>query len=161
LTKHLSKILSSNQSHIPESTSEKRNLFKSDDADLGRAVGHNDDDGVEAPIEPAVDHADPVEKGEYGWTPNLRVYELPMRDQRRGIVGEIGDADYFHCVEAPVVSKDPEQPTQKTRPHGVNEKTGEPYRPIEIPVPTRKEVEDLMRGVSGKRRSAPDSGSKQ
>jgi hypothetical protein len=35
--------------------------------------------------------------------------------------------------------------TQKTRP-----KKG---KPIEIPVPTRKEVEDFMHGVSGKRSS--------
>jgi hypothetical protein len=37
------------------------------------------------------------------------------------------------------------KPTQKTRP-----KRG---KPIEIPVPTRKEVEDFMRGVTGKRPS--------
>ena len=35
--------------------------------------------------------------------------------------------------------------TQKTRP-----KKG---KPVEIPVPTHKEVEDLMRGVTGKRPS--------
>lgn len=35
------------------------------------------------------------------------------------------------------------QPTQKTQP-----KKG---KPVEVPVPTRKEVEDLMRGVTGQR----------
>jgi hypothetical protein len=44
---------------------------------------------------------------------------------------------------------EPKQPTQRTRP-----KKG---KPVEIPVPTRKEVEDFMRGVSGKRSS--DAGS--
>lgn len=47
------------------------------------------------------------------------------------------------------------QKTQKTRPR----KKG--AKPVEIPVPTRKEVFDLMRGVTGKRPSARDGGSKQ
>ncbi len=37
------------------------------------------------------------------------------------------------------------QPTQKTRP-----KKG---KPVEVPIPTHKEVEDLMRGVTGLRPS--------
>jgi hypothetical protein len=37
------------------------------------------------------------------------------------------------------------EPRQKTRP-----KRG---KPIDIPVPTRKEVEDFMRGATGKRSS--------
>lgn len=44
------------------------------------------------------------------------------------------------------------EPKQQTRP-----KKG---KPLEIPVPTRKEVFDLMRGVSGKRPS-DDDGSKK
>lgn len=43
----------------------------------------------------------------------------------------------------------PSQPTQPKR-----------GKPIEIPVPTRKEVFDFMRGVTGKRPSAGGSGSK-
>lgn len=46
------------------------------------------------------------------------------------------------------------KPTQKTQPR----KKG--AKPVEIPVPVRKDVFDLMRAVSGKR-SANDSGSKQ
>lgn len=38
------------------------------------------------------------------------------------------------------------EPTQKTRP-----KKG---KPVEIPVPTRKEVEDFLKGVTGRRSSA-------
>jgi hypothetical protein len=50
-----------------------------------------------------------------------------------------------------------DQPMQKTRPHAAR-KADKPHKPFEIPVPTRKEVFDLMRGVSGPKRSAPDSG---
>jgi len=49
------------------------------------------------------------------------------------------------------------KPTQKTRPLG-KDKAGRPHMPVDIPVPTRKEVFDLMRSVSGDRKSAPDSG---
>ena len=52
-----------------------------------------------------------------------------------------------------------QDPTQKTRPQG-KDKKGRRYKPADIPVPTRKEVFDLMRAVSGKR-STPDSGPKQ
>jgi hypothetical protein len=40
--------------------------------------------------------------------------------------------------------------TQLTQPKGIDPKTGKPYEPIEIPVPTRQEVEDLIsRAVKG------------
>jgi hypothetical protein len=35
--------------------------------------------------------------------------------------------------------------TQKTTPRGIDPRTGKPYEPIEIPVPKRWEVEDLLR----------------
>ena len=47
------------------------------------------------------------------------------------------------------------QPTQKTQPRKKGEK------PVDIPIPTRKEVSDLMRSVAGKRPSAGDSRPKQ
>jgi hypothetical protein len=50
-----------------------------------------------------------------------------------------------------MADKDDAQPTQKTQP-----KKG---KPVEIPVPKRKEVLEFMRGVSGKR-PAPPNGSK-
>ena len=38
-----------------------------------------------------------------------------------------------------------EQPkTQLTQPKGIDPKTGEPYEPIEIPVPKREDVEDAL-----------------
>jgi hypothetical protein len=47
-------------------------------------------------------------------------------------------------------------PVQKTKPR----KKG--AKPVEIPIPTHKEVFDLMRSVTGKRPSVPDdSGPKQ
>ena len=46
------------------------------------------------------------------------------------------------------VTEKKREPTQKTRP-----KKG---KPVEIPVPTRKEVFDLIEGVSGKRPSSAD-----
>lgn len=52
------------------------------------------------------------------------------------------------------------QRTQKTRPRG-KDKQGRRYKPAEIPVPTRKEVFDLMRSVTGKRSATDDSGPKQ
>ena len=57
------------------------------------------------------------------------------------------------------MTEDTEQPTQKTRPKGIDKKTGKPHKPVEIPVPTRKEVFDLMNGVIGKRSVPRDSGS--
>jgi hypothetical protein len=35
--------------------------------------------------------------------------------------------------------------TQKTQPKGINPETGKPYRPIDIPVPKRGEIEELLR----------------
>lgn len=34
---------------------------------------------------------------------------------------------------------------QKTTPKGINPKTGKPYEPIEIPVPKRGDIEQLLR----------------
>ncbi len=52
------------------------------------------------------------------------------------------------------------EPTQKTRPQG-KDKQGRRYKPADIPIPTRKEVFDLMRSVTGKRSATDDSGPKQ
>lgn len=52
------------------------------------------------------------------------------------------------------------EPTQTTRPHG-KDKAGRRYKPADIPIPTREEVFDLMRAVSGKRSAPGDSGPKQ
>jgi len=38
---------------------------------------------------------------------------------------------------------DPE-PTQQTQPKGINPKTGEPYEPVEIPVPERSTWDRLL-----------------
>ena len=38
-----------------------------------------------------------------------------------------------------------DKPTQKTTPKGIDPKTGKPYEPIEIPVPKRKDIEDLVK----------------
>jgi hypothetical protein len=35
--------------------------------------------------------------------------------------------------------------TQKTTPKGINKKTGKPYEPIEIPIPKRGAIEELLR----------------
>jgi hypothetical protein len=40
--------------------------------------------------------------------------------------------------------KHPRQPTQKTQPKGIDPKTGKPYEPVEIPVPKRREIDDLL-----------------
>lgn len=53
-----------------------------------------------------------------------------------------------------------EKPTQKTQPHG-KDKKGRRYKPADIPIPTRKEVFDLMRAVTGKRSVPPGGGPKQ
>jgi hypothetical protein len=42
------------------------------------------------------------------------------------------------------MTKKPEN-TQKTQPKGIDPKTGKPYEPIEIPIPKRGEIEDLLR----------------
>jgi hypothetical protein len=51
-------------------------------------------------------------------------------------------------------------PSQKTQPRG-KDKQGRRHKPVDIPIPTREEVFDLMRGVIGKRSGPHDSGSKQ
>lgn len=38
-----------------------------------------------------------------------------------------------------------DKPKQKTTPKGIDPKTGKPYEPIEIPVPRREEIENLLR----------------
>jgi hypothetical protein len=47
---------------------------------------------------------------------------------------------------------DESKPTQKTQPKGIDPKTGKPYEPIEIPIPKRGEIEELLRraGKPGK-----------
>ncbi len=40
---------------------------------------------------------------------------------------------------------DNDRPKQKTQPKGIDKATGKPYEPIEIPVPKRGEIEDLLR----------------
>ncbi len=43
------------------------------------------------------------------------------------------------------------EPTQQTRPQGIDPKTGKRYEPIEIPVPREREIEDLLsRAAAGK-----------
>jgi hypothetical protein len=36
------------------------------------------------------------------------------------------------------------EPTQQTQPKGIDPKTGEPYEPVEIPVPKREDIETLL-----------------
>jgi len=36
------------------------------------------------------------------------------------------------------------EPTQPTQPKGIDPKTGKPYEPVEIPVPKRENIEDLL-----------------
>jgi hypothetical protein len=42
-----------------------------------------------------------------------------------------------------------QQPTQQTQPKGIDPKTGKPYEPVEIPVPTRSTWERLLGRVIG------------
>jgi hypothetical protein len=42
----------------------------------------------------------------------------------------------------------PTPKTQLTQPRGINPKTGKPYEPIEIPVPTERDVMDLFEKVA-------------
>lgn len=37
------------------------------------------------------------------------------------------------------------EPTQQTQPKGIDPKTGEPYEPVEIPVPKRSLFDGLLR----------------
>jgi hypothetical protein len=39
---------------------------------------------------------------------------------------------------------DQQEPTQLTQPKGINPETGEPYEPVEIPVPKRTEWERVL-----------------
>lgn len=43
---------------------------------------------------------------------------------------------------------EPTPKTQLTQPHGIDPKTGKPYEPIEIPVPTEGDVMDLFEKVA-------------
>jgi hypothetical protein len=40
------------------------------------------------------------------------------------------------------------EPTQKTQPKGIDPKTGKPYKPVEIPVPKREEIDRLFEKAS-------------
>lgn len=44
---------------------------------------------------------------------------------------------------------DKPEKTQKTTPKGIDPKTGKPYEPIDIPVPKREEIEELLRRAAG------------
>ncbi len=46
-----------------------------------------------------------------------------------------------------------ERKTQFTQPKGIDPKTGKPYEPIEIPVPEREEIEDLIDRAADPERS--------
>jgi hypothetical protein len=46
------------------------------------------------------------------------------------------------------------EPTQQTQPKGVDPNTGQPYEPIEIPIPKERTIEDLLSRAAG--RSATD-----
>jgi hypothetical protein len=50
---------------------------------------------------------------------------------------------------------EPTPRTQLTQPKGIDPKTGKPYEPVEIPIPTRGDFEKLI-GRAVKRRPAPD-----
>lgn len=40
--------------------------------------------------------------------------------------------------------------TQQTRPKGIDPKTGKPYEPVEIPVPSRGTWEKVLRRATGR-----------
>jgi hypothetical protein len=42
---------------------------------------------------------------------------------------------------------------QKTTPKGIDPKTGKPYEPIEIPVPRRRDFEDMLKRAAKPSRS--------
>lgn len=48
---------------------------------------------------------------------------------------------------------EPKPKTQLTQPRGIDPETGQPYEPIEIPVPKREDVEDALTRVI---RAEPD-----
>lgn len=43
-----------------------------------------------------------------------------------------------------------DEPKQKTTPKGIDPKTGEPFEPIEIPVPKRGDLDDMLRRAANK-----------
>jgi hypothetical protein len=51
--------------------------------------------------------------------------------------------------------KQPAPKTQLTQPKGIDPKTGKPYEPIEIPIPTRGDFEELI-GRAVKHRPVAD-----
>jgi hypothetical protein len=52
------------------------------------------------------------------------------------------------------------QRTQKTRPRGIDPATGKPYKPVEIPVPKRKDFDKLLERAmkSSPKREKPRGG---
>jgi hypothetical protein len=69
----------------------------------------------------------------------------------------VADRGHFcHRVGRLTARQDSTPSTQRTAPRGKDKNTGQPYEPTEIPVPTRKEVEDLMRGAIAKPAKADD-----
>jgi hypothetical protein len=50
------------------------------------------------------------------------------------------------------------KPTQPTQPKGIDPKTGKPYEPVEIPVPTEGGVMNLLEKVA---HAPADTGEKQ
>ena len=46
-----------------------------------------------------------------------------------------------------------DQPKQKTQPKGKDKRTGKPAQPLEIPVPKRKQFEDLLKRAALRRTS--------
>jgi hypothetical protein len=52
---------------------------------------------------------------------------------------------------------DQDKGTQSTQPRGKDDQ-GQPAKPVKIPVPSRKEVFDLMRAVTGKRSDSGENG---
>jgi hypothetical protein len=47
-----------------------------------------------------------------------------------------------------------DKPGQKTQPKGKDKRTGKPADPIEIPVPRRKQFEDLLKRAALRRTSS-------
>jgi hypothetical protein len=52
---------------------------------------------------------------------------------------------YPRALPSLLMAADDKPKTQKTQPKGINKKTGKPYEPIEIPIPKRGEIEELLR----------------
>jgi hypothetical protein len=45
----------------------------------------------------------------------------------------------------PKDDKHKQEPTQQTQPKGIDPKTGKPYEPVEIPVPTRADWDKVLK----------------